>query len=596
MSFATSPQTPSTESQRKSSGFRVYLPFLVIAVIVFLVYGRTITFDFLHWDDFRLILQNPMINPPAWDNLGQIWTHPHVGMYIPLTYSLWLAIAAIAWTPVPDYLGITLNPFIFHLANLGMQCICAWLVFAILRILLQSEDRRMMAICLAGALFWALHPFQVEPVAWITGMKDFLSGALALAALLTYLRVARQNKGTVHYLGAAALLLLASLAKPGIIGIPLIALVLDVLLLGRCWRKALLSILPMATVTLPALVWQIMLQPAKALATPIWTRPLLACHALTFYLRKLVWPDVFTIDYGLNPHWILQHKLLYLAWILPLAISIAILACPTGRRILLASWLLMLLALAPVLGLVPFNFQIFSLVADRYMHLALLGPTLAFCWLLKRLPFQVAIIAAIVICGGLGIRSYLQCQVWTDNLSLAQNCQTIAPSSIAGYHIRACDLWGQADSLRQIAGELPPGQRQLTLAKATALEDQGIAEARQVLAIRPDFLATLQMLAGKLAARGNSDELLELIERACDIVDALPPQQAREFDERDRLLACEKCLQLHWRLDWAARNVRKYLTRHPNDQSGRLLLEQLTQAPPPSTPNKEASALPNSPK
>lgn len=557
-----------------------YLPPLVLLLCVLAVYARTITADFVLWDDFLLIVQNKMINPPTWAGLPQIWAHPHIGMFIPVTYSLWLALASISMTDAPDYLGVAANPFVFHLANLAMQTLCAWLAYRILHLLLSRirGAQAWTAPCsLAGAVLWAIHPLQVEPVAWVTGMKDLLSGALALAGILIYLNRANTGGKWLSLDAPPLLLFFASLAKPGVVGVPVICAVLDIVIFQRPLRQVFAASLPILLATLPAMIWTHQLQPpfSPEHLTPLWLRPLIAGHAVAFYLVKLAWPDKLAIDYGQSPQTVLQSGAAWVAWLLPVAITIAILCYRRARRILLAAWLIMLIAVGPVLGLVPFSFQVCSTVADRYMHLALLGPAMAFAWMLTLMPRRAAVCVAVSICAALGVRSFVQTGVWKDSTALADNCVAVQPTSLAGLHVRAADLWSRCDSLRYLAKRMPEEPRRLTLQKAYDLESDGIACARQALAARPTYLITADMLIARMAGRGETDALLEVIEQACDKADALPPNYDWNRDPRERLLACQRCFQTGAHLDWVIRNLHKYLVRHPNDADALAMLQQL---------------------
>src|SRR5580693_7753157 len=123
----------------------------LIALAVAAVFGRSVTADLLSWDDEDLITANPHVADGNLPGLAWHWTHPHEGLYIPVIYSAWWTIAATA--------GV--NPPFFHAANLIVFIACCWLVYSLL---LRLIARPWPAF--AGAMLFALHPLQVEPVAW----------------------------------------------------------------------------------------------------------------------------------------------------------------------------------------------------------------------------------------------------------------------------------------------------------------------------------------------------------------------------------------------------------------------------------------------
>src|SRR5205807_10621767 len=120
--------------------------------------------DFTSWDDDQMVYANPRFNPPTFSNLAFHWTHPAWNLYMPLTTTAWGVLARCARVSTPDLHGSTLNPAVFHLANLLLHIATACVLYSILRVLFESEWAAF-----AGALLFAIHPTQVETVAWIGG-------------------------------------------------------------------------------------------------------------------------------------------------------------------------------------------------------------------------------------------------------------------------------------------------------------------------------------------------------------------------------------------------------------------------------------------
>src|SRR5207302_490970 len=129
----------------------------------------------------------------------------------------------------------------------------------------------------------------------------------------------------------------------------------------------------------------------------------IAGDALAFYLYKFVCPTALTLDYARKPAWMINHVWFYWTWLAPAGAAAAIRLWRPGRRWLGAAALLLLAGLLPVLGLVPFEFQGYSTVADHYMYLAMLGPSLAGAWLLARYPGPTGAGIAAVVLGMLGV-------------------------------------------------------------------------------------------------------------------------------------------------------------------------------------------------
>jgi hypothetical protein len=345
-------------------------------------------------------------------------------MYIPAVYTTWWGLAKIAQVPgAPAGTAASLNPWVFHAANLLVHLACALIVLEILRRLIKHESASLV-----GALIFALHPLQVEPVAWTTGMKDLLCGVFSLLAIWQYVTCATvtTKRRWLHYAIAAFALVIALFAKPAAVVVPFIVILIDGLVIGRSWKLVAHSALPWIALMIPCLIWTTRSQPTPELvAPPVLQRFIGAANALGFYLFKLVWPARLGIDYGLRPG-VIEHT----RWWIALAVAVVLVAIARERRII-AGLLIFVLGVAPVLGLTPFVFQNYSTVADRYVYLSMLGVALAVATLVAQHPRpQVGIVCVVVIIA-LAVRSFLQVEVWANDETLMRHALTVTPNSPA---------------------------------------------------------------------------------------------------------------------------------------------------------------------
>ena len=139
--------------------------------------------DFIDWDDPHNLFENPAYNPPTLRGLARHWSAPLAGLYVPVLYTAWYPLAVLARNAgQPDQL----DPRVFHVASIVVHGLCALAVYALLHELLvrvarrdRSSTSRFASIAAAaiGAAIFAVHPVQVESVAWISGFKDVLCGA-----------------------------------------------------------------------------------------------------------------------------------------------------------------------------------------------------------------------------------------------------------------------------------------------------------------------------------------------------------------------------------------------------------------------------------
>lgn len=551
-------------------------PILVLLLAIVIVFGQTITHEFVRWDDLSLITQNPYVKTLDLQSLIGAWQQPHKHLYIPLTYNVWAILGAVGATQTPDASGSTLNPYVFHLANILVHAVAALSVYGILKLLL---DRPWIAA--AGAILWAIHPLQVEPVAWATGMKDVLSGSLALVGLYLYLRAAKRHGSgqlTAYtagiYLAAALLVALGSFAKPGIIGLPISAIAIDALILRRPIPRSLFCAIPLLIAVIPTVIVTQFAQPAGGMElAPAWTRPLIAGHALATYLLKLVFPRTLGIDYGLSPGWVMKGFWVYVAWLIPAGVTAAVLYHPSRRRELLTSWLVFLAGVGPVLGLTPFVFQFYSTVADRYAYLSLLGVALAASWAMTRVPTRVAVVAGVVVLFAFGMRSIIQVHTWRDSQSLMTHTLSINPRSFMAHNVMASLLTEQADELLESLDQWDSSDSRAIARRRRA--EQLLADAENHVRISLEIWPGYHKGWGNLAVfQIRRDDLLgalESLQKAVDAWDQFPQELTGRMV--DRLTVAKSAMNLK-RYQQAAKNIEKYLVDFPDDTEAHALLHE----------------------
>ena len=152
----------------------------ILLAITLACFWPVATFDFTSWDDFNTIAENPWLNPPTPRSLKEFWTSPQEHLYVPVTYTVWAMLANRAARPLADG-TMGLDPRWFHTLNLAIHAAAGVMAFLLLRRLVKAD-----VAALIGALFFVVHPVQVETVAWTSGTKDLLCGMLALLALWQY--------------------------------------------------------------------------------------------------------------------------------------------------------------------------------------------------------------------------------------------------------------------------------------------------------------------------------------------------------------------------------------------------------------------------
>jgi protein O-mannosyl-transferase len=423
---------------------------LITAAIYFPVAG----FQFVNWDDRELLLLNPLLNPPTAAHLAQIWTRPFSGLYTPLPYTAWWILANFIST-----LGESATTF--HLLNLAMHLICVGLVFAILRKFIPS-----LPAVLVGTIFFALHPMQVETVAWVSEFNNLLSTAFSLAAILLFLTYASapfsrispsasfgtmgQGERSSHsmkrarvptrdvllYATSTTFSILALLSKPTAVVTPLIAGLLAFTLTRKNSRKILLALIPWLVA---AIIFSLIARSAQSgPPTPPLRRPLIALDAIGFYAMKLAIPFGLTLDYARPPAQVLLNANWFPTTVTALVIF-ALLLIFRRERTFVAGITTALLALLPVLGFIPFAFQRYATVADHFLYLPMFGLSLTVAGIASYLDRRLQFVAVAALALLLGALTSKQLQFWHETQSLANHTLALDPLSTVGNKILAAE-------------------------------------------------------------------------------------------------------------------------------------------------------------
>jgi hypothetical protein len=423
--------------------------FLLAALIALLTLGRCAVHEFVDWDDRYLLADNPKFNPPTWGSvLGFILPrNADENLYIPASQLIWGLLAAIGRTDQPDARGSLLNPWIFHGANLVLHVACVGVVFAILRNFVADVPAWI------GAIVFAIHPVQVEAIAWASGLRDLLSALFGFICLYELIRY-RQTKGSVRWILATVAVALAMLSKPSAVALPLEAIVLDVLLLRTPVRRSLVCVAPWFAMAIPIILVTQHVQPIVwPINTPLATRPLIALDSISFYLAKLLLPIDLVFDYGRTPG-VALAQVWRAIWFLPLLVAVGLMW--KGSRVpgITAGALLALAGLMPVLGLIAFQAQTYSTVSDHYLYPSMLGVGLIVATAFEaagRRWRRAAIIGAGAMIAAIGWQSFALAGVWSNGETLFSYALTVNPRSSNANAGLAFALAASGDVPRAIA-------------------------------------------------------------------------------------------------------------------------------------------------
>jgi protein O-mannosyl-transferase len=504
----------------------VGLSAIVVTALIFL---PVVTYDFVIWDDDLHVYANPRLQALNWTQVGAFWQAPYAQLYMPLTYTAWAGLTWLSRALVSE----PMQPALFHMANLAIHLASVGVVYGIGLMLTErdtSGQRRTVFPAAIGALLFGVHPLQVEAVVWISGLKDLLYGWWALVAVWQYLTYARSpgaRQWWVPYGLATAAYGLALLAKPAAVAIPIVAWVLDTGGLGRTWWQATRALGSWLIVAVLWGVWTTGQQPDALMdfITPLWLRPVVAADAVTFYLGKLLWPVELGPDYGRTPQVVLEQGWRY-------AIPLVLFGLGMGLwRIRRWGWGptvaagVFVAALLPVLGLVPFAFQEYSTVADRYVYLAFLGPALGLGWAVQRMSHQRTWwLAGLLLLGVLAWCSAQQVRVWRDTITLFMHALQVNPRSALAHNNLGFVMAQHnqpAEAMRHFYAALTLNPRlpeaQYNMGRVFVLQgklNEAIVHYDEALRLRPNWAEAHNNLGIALAEQGKLTEALTHYARA----------------------------------------------------------------------------------
>ena len=385
-----------------------------ILIITCAVYAPLWSAPALTWDDGSNIFNNPYYTMHLW---WALWENAYFGLYVPVTSTLW---AGLFWLGGGETWPFRAMNLLLHLAN-------TLLLFSLLKGLAKHwRLQEKVSVALAVGIF-ALHPLQVQAVAWISGGRDLLATFFALFAAAVYFRWPNK-KG---YAGATLLFAAALLSKPNTVVIPLAIALIDYFLLSRplksiAKRMAVWFILDALVIYITEItqfeyfVNQVE-YPKRLLLLPAYAR---------FYVQKLVWPHRLAGNYGLTPESMLAHPVNIILALSFVALfgAAAWLAYKLDKRWFIAG--LALVLMLPTSGLVAFGFENISGVADHYMYLPMTAVAAALLLLFTRLQKSKVLFALpLLVIGAWAAASFSRVHVWKSEEAFFTDMAKSAPES-----------------------------------------------------------------------------------------------------------------------------------------------------------------------
>ena len=512
----------------KLSPRHIALPLLVVATIA--VYAPVARHEFVGLDDGAYIFENDRVLAGlSAESAGWAFRTTRASNWHPLT---WLSHMLDVQLFGPDPHAHHLVNLLFHLAN----TVLLFLVFA----RMTGTFWRSAAV---AALF-ALHPLHVESVAWVAERKDVLSTFFGLLSLWLYVRYV-EAPGAARYLLVLLAFALGLMAKPMLVTLPFVLLLLDYWPLGRPtsdWQRLVLEKAPFLVLSAASSVVTVYAQSSGAAIITMESLPLglrigNALISYVSYLGQTLWPHALAVYY---PHpgelWPLGAVA---AALLLVGLSVLALRAGRSRGYAALGWFWYLGTLVPVIGLVQVGEQA---MADRYTYLPLIGLFVVLAWGVpdlvrsRRLPHVLLPIGGGVVLLALSVQTWIQVGYWKSTETLFQHTLSVtrdnstAHAALAGAYFHEGRLEEAIAQYRE-ALEIDPEYARAHHNLGVALERQGhrteaLAQHMEAVRIQPDY-ATYQLgLATALHRSGRVEEAIPRYEKAL----LLDPERAGTFN------------------------------------------------------------------
>ncbi|MBN2457046.1 MAG: tetratricopeptide repeat protein [Sedimentisphaerales bacterium] len=463
---------------------------LTLVLATFLVFWQVRSFDFVGYDDPEYVSLNKNVKKGlTYDNFIWAFTTGRLSNWHPLT---WLS-------HMLDCQLFGTEPGWHHLVNLVLHILNTLLLF----IALKRMTGTLWRSAFVAAVF-ALHPLHVESVAWVSERKDVLSTFFWFLTIILYVHYYRCGR-KFWYLLTVLSFMLGLMAKPMLVTLPFVFLLLDYWPLGRLGRKTktlfwlILEKISFFLLAAGSSVVTIVAQHgaiAKVGAISLNTRIANALISYAKYITRMFWPRDLALMYPYSAESVLIWQSAIIAALLLLAISVLIVWFTRRRKYLAVGWLWYLGTLVPVIGLVQVGSQA---MADRYTYVPLIGlfiiiawgvPELLEKWRYRKIVLGSSALAVLVI---LSVCTHIQLRYWRDSLSIFQHTLDVTKNNYI-IHNNLGSLFNQQGKT-----------------------DEAVEQFTEALRIRPDYGMAYNNLGFTLTNQGKLDQAVVQINKALQI-------------------------------------------------------------------------------
>lgn len=490
---------------------------VALALTTIVVYWPVRGQQFVNLDDDLYVTENPhVLNGLTWESVRWAFTKSHGALWLPLT---WLS-------HMLDCQLFGVNAGAHKLVNVTFHIASAVLLFLVLK----RATSAVWPSAFVAAVF-ALHPLRVESVAWVAERKDVLSAFFWMLTLWAYVRYV-ERPGVGRYLWIVLFFVLGLIAKPMVVTLPFVLLLLDFWPLGRtAWsppvrpgfsqvdlKRLVLEKLPLLALAMVSTVTQFWVTHSVGAIVSTGTIPIglqVSNVPMSYgrYLGKMFWPQDLAVLYPFPAAWPLS----LVATVVLLLACVSVVVARAARRqpYLFVGWLWYLGTLVPVIGLVPVGVQS---MADRFTYIPMVGILIGVAWgvadaMAARSRTRVAAIAgaAAVICA-CAVATRLQLRYWKDSVTLLNHAVEVTSGNFlaqSSLGVALCNQGrieeGMAHLLEAVRIEPRYVLARYNLAMALGRlgrDEEAIAQYRLTVWMRPDYADAHYDLGIELGKQG----------------------------------------------------------------------------------------------
>ena len=501
---------------------------LGLVAVTWAVFGQTLTYDFVNFDDHVYVYENPLVvRGLSAETVIGAFTHTHARNWHPLT----------TLSHMLDCQLYGLNAGSHHLTNVILHTISVLLLFLVLK----QMTAALWQSAFVAALF-AIHPLHVESVAWIAERKDVLSAVFFMLTLAAYFQYTRAPS-TLRYLLVALLFAFGLMSKSMLVTLPFVLFLLDYWPLDRIGaRKSEVSrrlptlikekipFLALSTFSCIATLFAQRQGPSAIDQLPFVWRLENAFVTYVTYVWQMLWPARLAVFY---PHPNDRLPLLQVTGAVALLVGTSLVVISLRRTLpyLVTGWFWYLGMLVPVIGVVQVGEQAH---ADRYTYLPQVGLYIMIAWTVGDLLVEstsrrravVGVIAAMVVVS-LGARAFGQTSYWKNSETLWNHAlavtgeNDVAHNNLGFLFLRRGEL-DKAISEFQTALDIRSKNTQSHYSLGAALIESNLGNAlarerlwdaaidhlQQAVRLRPDYADAYFNLGSVLFQEGKIDQAI----------------------------------------------------------------------------------------